>query len=183
MCKRKFSEDEVSIPGYEGLYTITEDGDVWGVDRVVQNKNGGITRVRGIKRKTHKNWCGYDCIKLCKNGKLKGEFIHRLVLLAFVGPCLKGMQTRHLDGDKLNNHLSNLQYGTGEENWEDRRKHGNAMDGIDHPNSKLTKEISSKIMEEYHSSGISQKDLGAKYGLSQTSVWRIVSQKHWTDNA
>jgi len=50
---------------------------------------------------------------------------HRVVLEAFVGPCPDGLVTRHLDGVKLNNRLSNLTYGTYTENNLDILRHGN----------------------------------------------------------
>jgi hypothetical protein len=50
--------------------------------------------------------------------------IHALVLEAFVGPRPDGLDIRHLDGDPLNNHLSNLAYGTKQENMQDTLLHG-----------------------------------------------------------
>ena len=50
--------------------------------------------------------------------------IHRLVLDAFVGLRPDRMLTRHLDGDRSNNALTNLTYGTASENMRDRRTHG-----------------------------------------------------------
>lgn len=51
------------------------------------------------------------------------RFVHRLVLEAFVGPCPPGMQCRHLDGNSLNNRLSNLCWGTPKENLDDAVRH------------------------------------------------------------
>lgn len=64
--------------------------------------------------------------------RIIGGFIqlHRLVLIAFQGfPKRergkgKGMVVRHLDGDPGNNNLDNLKWGTQQENWEDRKRHG-----------------------------------------------------------
>jgi hypothetical protein len=50
--------------------------------------------------------------------------IHQIVCLVFYGECPSGMEIRHLDGDKLNNHKDNLKYGTRKENVEDSVKHG-----------------------------------------------------------
>ena len=51
--------------------------------------------------------------------------VHQLVLEAFVGPRPEGMLTRHIDGDRTNNALGNLAYGTASENMRDRVDHGN----------------------------------------------------------
>ena len=63
-------------------------------------------------------------VVLSKKGRKKEERVHRLVLEAFVGPLPDGMVTRHLDGNPLNNHISNLQYGSQSENGLDTVRHG-----------------------------------------------------------
>lgn len=50
--------------------------------------------------------------------------IHALVMEAFIGPRPEGMDIRHLDGNPLNNYLSNLAYGTRTENMQDALAHG-----------------------------------------------------------
>lgn len=52
------------------------------------------------------------------------RMVHRLVLNAFVGSRPKGLVTRHMNGDKTDNRLANLQYGTYSENQLDSVKHG-----------------------------------------------------------
>lgn len=52
------------------------------------------------------------------------EWVHRLVLAAFVGPCPSGQEVRHLDGDPANNKLENLAYGTRSENVRDMLAQG-----------------------------------------------------------
>ncbi len=47
-----------------------------------------------------------------------------IILLAFRGACPDGMETRHLDGNKNNNVIGNLAWGTQRENNQDRLKHG-----------------------------------------------------------
>lgn len=52
------------------------------------------------------------------------QFIHRLVLMTFVGPCPEGMEACHLDGDVLNNGVENLRWDTHESNMGDKKEHG-----------------------------------------------------------
>jgi hypothetical protein len=52
------------------------------------------------------------------------QTVHSLVLLAFVGPRPAGHEVRHLDGNRQNNRLSNLAYGTPAENGQDQLRHG-----------------------------------------------------------
>ena len=52
------------------------------------------------------------------------EWVHRAICAAFYGPCPRGLEVRHLDGDPTNNHVTNLRYGTHSENMQDRIRHG-----------------------------------------------------------
>jgi len=77
-------------------------------------------------------------------GKYRNYFVHLMVLSMFVGPRPTPLhQARHLDGDRYNNNLSNLEWGTPKENCADRTIHGTAYQkkGLDNPrlHSKLNK--------------------------------------------
>ena len=63
-------------------------------------------------------------VSLRRDGQTFKRRVHRLVMEAFVGPRPDGLETRHIDGDHTNNHLSNLRYGTGSENSFDAMSHG-----------------------------------------------------------
>lgn len=55
---------------------------------------------------------GYWAIGLWINGHATRQYVHRLVAEAIYGPCPKDMEVNHKDGNKLNNHPSNLEYIT-----------------------------------------------------------------------
>ena len=93
------------IVGYEGLYQITSDGKVY-----------SLYSHRYIK--THITKCGYERIKLYKNHKSCQYDVHRLVAEAFIPNNDNKEQVNHIDGNKLNNYLSNLEWVTAEENIE-----------------------------------------------------------------
>jgi hypothetical protein len=67
---------------------------------------------------------GYLCVRLRRDGRQVQVPVHKLVLEAFVGPRPEGMVTRHLNGDPLDARLSNLKYGTHQENALDVIAHG-----------------------------------------------------------
>jgi len=98
------------VPGYEGRYEVSDLG-----------------RVRG-QRGHRKPWIagkGYLYLSLHRGrGTRKNFTIHQLVLLAFVGPRRLDQECRHLDGNKLNNRLANLAWGTASENELDKVRHG-----------------------------------------------------------
>jgi hypothetical protein len=66
--------------------------------------------------------------------------VHQLVLEAFGGPRPEGLQVRHKDGDRRNNALENLAWGTGKENAVDRVRHRTDPQGERNPFAKLTEE-------------------------------------------
>lgn len=85
------------IAGYEGLYKIDISGNVYSL---ITNK----------KLKTQISNSGYLCINLKKNGGQKNHFIHRLIMQTFATQPTGKDCINHIDGDKLNNSLSNLEW-------------------------------------------------------------------------
>jgi hypothetical protein len=100
------------IPGYEGLYEVSDCG-------LVRRFIGG--RYKNRKLTIGSN--GYLHLVLSKKNVKTTFSVHVLVLAAFVGPCPEDKECCHRDGDKLNNEVSNLYYGTKSQNWDDRRNH------------------------------------------------------------
>lgn len=91
------------IKGYEGLYAITEDGRVW-------------SYLRNKWLKLRINSTGYHHVSLCKEGKVYNFLVHRLVYETFKGIIPKGLVVDHIDSNRLNNTLDNLQLLTLSEN-------------------------------------------------------------------
>lgn len=100
------------VPDYEG-YFASRDG------RVLSTKRSN-PRVL----KTPCNGSGYPVVGLRKNGEARYVYLHQVILWTYVGPAPEGFETRHLDGDPLNNGLDNLSYGTKSENCSDQVRHG-----------------------------------------------------------
>ena len=124
----------------QSRYYVTKEGEVFKFypARVYKQKriakNGKIrlhgqnARVNGVdygvdrfvKMKPTQRKSGYMCFNLqCPSVTDKGYFntsVHRMVAEVFLGPCPDGYEVDHIDGNKQNNNLSNLQYLTKEEN-------------------------------------------------------------------
>jgi len=98
------------VIGYEGLYKVSDDGQVLGL------KRGKVLRPATLRS-------GHLIVALSKDGVMYSQTVHRLMMEAFNGPA-NGRVTRHLDGNPKNNTLENLKYGTISENVRDSIKHG-----------------------------------------------------------
>src|SRR5204863_5764826 len=121
------SERWLAIPGYEGLYEVSD----WGHVRRLTFRNGNANKVYPIPRilKGSKNALGYVQLYLSKNGVVKHQFVHRLVLLAFRGPAPSGMIAAHGNGIPGDDRLENLRWATWEENAADMLLHGTDQNG------------------------------------------------------
>lgn len=96
------------IAGYEGLYQISNLGNVQSMD---YNHTGNPQK---LSIKNHHS--GYKMVMLCKNGVNKNKNIHTLVATAFIDNPEQKPCVNHIDGNKGNNHVSNLEWVTRKEN-------------------------------------------------------------------
>lgn len=108
------------IPGYEGLYEVSDLGRVRSLDRV--DRRGRFWLGRTLKPQLGTS--GYLAVALSRHSCLKTRAIHRLVLEAFIGPCPKGLIGLHLNDIKTDNRLENLRWGTYSENNYDSVRNG-----------------------------------------------------------
>ena len=114
------------IVGYEGIYEVSSKGEIRSVDRYdyFNNQYGECKRFRkGIIMKPQIDRYGYLYIGLRISGQKQIKHkIHRLVGKAFI-PNIKHLPTiDHIDNNKLNNEVSNLQWMTFEDNNKKRFK-------------------------------------------------------------
>lgn len=117
-------------------------------------------------------------VSLHKKGKQVFCLVHRLVLEAFVGPCPKGMECRHLNGDSGDNRLENLRWGTPRENAADRAAHKRTVRGGRIHSAKLTADTVRRIRHDAKI-GVRQVVLASKHGVSQAAIWKILNNKVW----
>lgn len=102
------------ILGYEGYYQVSNLGNVRGIDRKVKSKinKTGFRIVKGKKISPHINKYGYLSIRLRKEGSTKAFTIHRLVAMTFIPNPNNYPSVNHIDENKLNNTVSNLEWCT-----------------------------------------------------------------------
>jgi hypothetical protein len=103
------------IPGFGELYFASSFGRIWSAPR--PRTTGGFIR----ETKDNKGRCS---VRLSVQGKPKTYRVHRLVTLAFYGPCPPGLQVCHWNGHADDNRVVNLRYGTPSSNTLDSVRHG-----------------------------------------------------------
>lgn len=105
-------EEWRDVPGYEGLYLISDAGRIWCVR---------LGRALTPKKSAH----GYRSVDLSKNGVKRRFYIHRLVARAFLpDPGPERQEINHRDLDKANNRAVNLEWVTHAENQRHAYKNG-----------------------------------------------------------
>lgn len=110
--------DEIwrDIKGYEKYYQVSNLGNIKGLDRIIAYKNGLNRLYKGISLKQELTKDGYKRVVLMKEGKKKRFMVHRLVAIAFIRNVYNKPYVNHLDGNKSNNVVSNLEWCTNSEN-------------------------------------------------------------------
>ena len=98
------------IPGWENLYACTTDGRIW------SHRSKKFLTPSKSKR-------GYLHVTFTRDGKRYDYRVHRLVAITYLDNHENKEQVNHIDGDKLNNYLSNLEWVTPEENIEHAKKY------------------------------------------------------------
>lgn len=162
------------IPGHEGSYQVSSLGRVKSLSRIVRYSNGAVRPLRGriLKLAHHPN--GYRQINIFD----RTFFVHKLVLIAFVGPCPIGLECRHLNGMAYDNRIANLCWDTHQANLRDRAIHGRMKRGEACWNAKLTKGQVLEIRRRM-AAGEKSQDLAKEFCVQARNIRRIHNRKRW----
>lgn len=172
-------EEWRAIPGYEGLYEVSDIGRVRSLPRWVNNHGGRRfvpEKILSLHVNTRRG--NYRSVMLANEGRTERHRIHVLVLRAFVGerpsPIHHGL---HRDDDPANNYLSNLRWGLPAENEEDKRINGGAIQGSRSRQAKLTETdipiILKRAETEFH------RVIASDYGVNRQTIDKIVRGQRW----
>lgn len=143
------------------------------------NKKGEVLGRRGKKLKLGKSTKGYYQIMLKTKQVKKGFRIHRLVAQYFIyndNPEQKN-QVNHIDGNKLNNNVDNLEWCTNEYNHNHKMMNGLnvSFKGEEHGRSILTE----KEVIDIFKSKEPYKNLMKKYNISKSTISSIKNRRNW----
>lgn len=154
------------IKGYEGIYKISSLGRVKSLQRIVENygfQKKALLKERILKPSMDRY---YYMVRLRKNGESKQFKIHRLLALHFIDNPDSKPHINHIDGNKKNNSLSNLEWCTASENMQHAYDNGlkKKMYGRNNGASKLVLNLESGIYYE------SCKNASIAYGIKHTTL-------------
>lgn len=155
-------EEWVPVPGFEEAYAVSTCG------RVARTLRSPGARVRILKAEV--SWKGYLGVELKFRGRRLRRGIAYIVLLAFRGPKPTGYQNNHRDGDKTNNHLSNLEYVTASQNI----RHALFI-GLPHGTRKLLP----KAVLSIRKSSLPRRDLARLHAVSEQQISKIQTGRAW----
>lgn len=160
------SEQWREIPGFPS-YVVSDAG------RVMRVSSGKILKAKPSSQH------GYMSVGLSEAGKTSYRYIHRLVLMSFVGePPSPNHQVAHNNGDHLDNRVENLRWATRLENAADKYAHGRSGQGERNSNAKLT-EDSVRTIRSLSRGGFSQSEIAKIFGVTIGLVWMVVRNKTW----
>lgn len=152
-------------PQFEDLYEVSSEGRV-------RNKRGHVLKARLSN-------CGYERVALSRNCAYTHLSVHRLVLTTFCGVPEPDIECRHLDGNRSNNRLANLQWGTRLENAQDRINHGRQVRGSQVAIAKLNERKVQIIKWLLASGTMTQQKIAKLFGVNQTKISSINVGDTW----
>lgn len=169
------------IPGYEGYYMVSNYGRVYSMTRTVTPHNRKGWTIGGKIMKPYPHRDRYMFVDLHKNGQKAAKSIHYLVMLAFVGPYPDGHEINHIDFDRTNNRLDNLEYVTPKQNnaHSAARRLEAVARGEANGYSKLTANDVQEIRRLYATGSYTHKQLGDMFGISKSNTGCIIRREAW----
>lgn len=103
------------VKEFEKYYEVSDFGNVRSLNRISNAKNGSKQIRKGRILSAATNAQGYKQVRLVSKSQSKNMLVHRLVMMAFK-PEKEKLQVNHIDGNKENNHIDNLEWTTAKEN-------------------------------------------------------------------
>lgn len=203
------------IKGYEGKYQVSSFGRVRSLGRTIfkRNKYGNISGFNfpgKIRKLSVWGNGGYLSIALdCKKVTFKNFLVHRLVAQAFIDNPLNLPEVNHIDANRINNHVENLEWCDRQGNSKHTYKIGNMPIGRQHHFAQLPRDITGRVfkrdggnrdgathMQKPHGQKLTEEQVleirqnfiegtdtyvafGKKYGVAYVTIAEIVKRKSW----
>lgn len=175
MAELELGESVRSLDEYPGYY-VSDFGNVystWASSGRGSHPNGPMRRLKPVAAS------GRVQVNLHRGGGQKSVRVHRLVLLAFIGPQPAGMEACHFpDSDTSNNRLDNLRWDTPAANQADKVVHGTSNHGERNGSARLDSAQVAQIRRRY-AEGETQSSLATAFSVTRSNVAHIVNERTW----
>lgn len=154
------------------FYEVSNIGRVRSIDRVVPHSWSGSNYVRSGKLLAqHTDRTGYPSVNLYRNGKMKIGRVHQLVAAAFL-PRIDGKNcVNHLDFNRGNNSVENLEWVTQKENMEHATRNGRMAQKLN--------EAVVRAIRRLRSRGETQAEIARRVGVGQAAVSCVIRGATW----
>lgn len=160
----------VQVKGYEGLYEIDREGNIYSIPR--QGTKGGL--IKSIVDE-------YIEVVLCKKCKHTRFNLHRIIAIHFIENPENYPQVNHIDGNKFNNAISNLEWCNNSQNQLHAIKLGLKVGckGSENGNSKLTEleVLSIRQIAKERGRYYNRKELANRFNVSECTIKEIVNKR------
>lgn len=165
------------------FYQVSNLGNIRVVEHTIIRSNGKPLTIKTQIRKPFITKNGYVIVNTTIQNRRIYIIVHRAVAEAFIDNPYNKEQVNHIDGNKQNNNVNNLEWVTRRENMQHAREHNlwhpEKRCCEKHPMSKLTTETVTKIRELLKEGVMSQKDIAIICNTTQERVSRIKHNKAW----
>ena len=178
----------VDVEGFVGYYQISNKGRLKVLGAFVKNlgnfANGYVKKVNIKEINLDKH--GYCITKLCKNGNCVPRKVHRLVAKAFLPNPNNWPQVNHIDGNKQNNAVENLEWCSAAHNikhaWETGLKNNDHLKGEKNPHAKLDADTVREIRRLYDTKEKRYSEILAMFPkLSADMLKNVVKRRTYKD--
>lgn len=105
--------------------------------------------------------------------------VHRVVAETFIGECPTGFQVNHIDGNKKNNRVENLEYVSQIDNIRHAHKTGLSSNKGDRSNARVLSSVDSARIRQLRSRGWLLRELAARYGVHLSTIGKITTGVNW----
>lgn len=170
------SDDFIDVKGYKGYYKLNKKGEVLSVPR-----NGTRKTPRILKQRISSK--GYPAVCLSKKGKSKWWTIHRLLAIHFIPNPKRKSDVNHINGNKLDYSLENLEWATRRENFNHALKTGlwkskGGNRGVKHRAAQVT-EDDVKIIRSQIQEGQRVVDIAKFHNVTPNLISQIKGNRSW----
>lgn len=159
------------VVGYEGLYQVSNFGNIRSCDKIIKREGyrDYVLRSKLLKQSNHSE--GYLVICLTRNSKYVNKFVHQIVADAFIPLIKDSNDINHIDGNKKNNCVSNLERCTRKENinhaYQTLKRKSNTI---------ITSKLTLKV-KELKANSLTNREIAKQLNISHTTVNKMLNLK------